>query len=56
MKANELKAVTAAVKVNVSNFKTSKGENTLEGLEGFTEEMLAAFDTWYDREIAKLLS
>ena len=56
MKANELKAVTEAVRLNVSNFKTAKGENTLEGLEGFTEEMLAAFDLWYDREIAKLLS
>ena len=56
MKANELKAVTEAVNMNVANFKTSKGENTIEGLEGFTEEMLAAFDLWYDREIAKLLS
>ena len=56
MKANELKAVTAAVKVNVSNFKTSKGDNTLVGLEDFTEEMLAAFDLWYDREVARLLS
>lgn len=56
MKANELAMVTAAVKVNVSNFKTSKGENTLVGLEDFTQEMLEMFDTWYDREIAKLLS
>lgn len=56
MKSNELKAVTEAVNMNVANFKTAKGENTLTGLEGFTEEMLEAFDTWYDREIAKLLS
>ena len=56
MKANELAMVTAAVKVNVSNFKASKGENTLEGLDKFTEEQLEMFDLWYDREIAKLLS
>ena len=56
MKANELAAVTKAVKLNVKNFKTAKGENTLTGLEDFTEEMLAVFDLWYDREIAKLLS
>lgn len=56
MKATELKAVTEAVTLNVSNYKASKGENTLEGLDTFTEEMLEMFDTWYDREIAKLLS
>jgi len=56
MKANELAMVTAAVNLNVKNFKLTKGENNLVGLEGFTEEMLEAFDTWYDREIAKLLS
>lgn len=56
MKATELKAVTEAVTLNVSNYKVSKGENTLEGLEGFTAEMLETFDLWYDREIAKLLS
>ena len=56
MKANELEAMIKAVKTNVSNFKDTRGENTLEGLEHFTAEMLDAFDTWYDREIAKLLS
>ena len=56
MKANELKAVTAAVNLNVKNFKLTKGDNILVGLDNFTEEMLAAFDLWYDREIAKLLS
>lgn len=56
MKASELKTVTEAVKTNVKLFKSSKGENTLTGLEDFTAEMLEAFDLWYDREIAKLLS
>ena len=56
MKANELKAVTEAVRLNVSNFKTAKGENTLEGLDGFTPSMLNAFDHWYDMEVANLLS
>ena len=56
MKANELKAVTEAVNLNVKNFKLTKGDNTLVGLEDFTAEMLEAFDLWYDREIAKLLS
>ena len=56
MKTNELKAVTEAIKTNVDNFKVCKGENTLVGLEEFTEEMIEIFDTWYDREIAKLLS
>lgn len=56
MKATELAMVTAAVKVNVSNFKATKGDNSLIGLDNFTEEMLEIFDLWYDREIAKLLS
>ena len=56
MKANELAMVTAAVNLNVKNFKALKGENTLEGLENFTEEQIEMFDLWYDREIAKLLS
>lgn len=56
MKANELAAVTKAVKTNVVNFKLTKGDNTLVGLEDFTAEMLEIFDLWYDREIAKLLS
>lgn len=56
MKANELKAVTEAVNLNVKNFKLTKGDNTLVGLDNFTEEMLEIFDLWYDREIAKFLS
>ena len=56
MKANELKAVIAAVKLNVKLFKLTKGDNTLMELDGFTPSMLNAFDHWYDREIAKLLS
>lgn len=56
MKANELAMVTEAVKINVSNFKTTKGDNSLIGLDNFTAEMLEIFDLWYDREIAKLLS
>ena len=56
MKATELSMVTEAVKLNVANFKATKGENTVMGVEEFTEEMIEIFDTWYDREIAKLLS
>ena len=56
MKATELAMVTEAVKLNVANFKATKGENTVMGVEEFTEEMIEIFDTWYDREVAKLLS
>lgn len=56
MKANELKAVIAAVKLNVKLFKLTKGDNTLMELDGFTTEMLTVFDYWYDMEVTKLLS
>ena len=55
MKANEMTQVLIAVKVNVSNFKSTKGDNSLVDLESFTEEQLEMFDLWYDREIAKIL-
>lgn len=56
MKATELKAVIAAVKLNVKLFKLTKGDNTLMELENFTPQMLQAFDYWYDMEVANLLS
>ena len=56
MKANELKAVTEAVNLNVKNFKLTKGDNTLVGLDDFNPKMSEAFDYWYDMEVAKLLS
>lgn len=56
MKATELKAVIAAVKLNVKLFKLTKGDNTLTELENFTPSMLSAFDYWYDMEVAKLFS
>ena len=56
MKATELAKVIEAVKLNTKLFKLTKGDNTLVGLDNFSQKMLDAFDYWYDMEVANLLS
>ena len=54
MTFNELKAVFAAVRLNVQLATESKGESVIVGVEGLTEKQLDIFDAEYDREMSRL--
>lgn len=56
MKHQDLMQVIQLVKLNIELAVSSKGTALIVGTEVLTEEQLAAFDHFYDQEMAKAFS
>lgn len=54
MLLKEFEKVLDVVEYNINQLKATNGLSLIDGLEGFTEEMLNMFDDLYDIECTKL--